>query len=218
MIPPRRAPKVSRTALGLSALVLLAAGAAVGLRGWPAGEHGGAEVAELVPAERATASGSRDPVAPPAGPGDFPTLAPSTPEEVRAIVRYCEEAGPERVAELRWVALEAEHPLVAGNAVRALGRLRAVAGDAALVELIADPRPRLRQETVLALGRSGDPAAVDVLAPLLEGEGADLRTLAIQALGELRCDRAWTVLAAHAPADDQERVFLRAALAGRDGE
>lgn len=144
-------------------------------------------------------------------PSSFPTLDPATPEDVREIVRYCAAAGSDQVADLRRAALESAHPLAVGNALRALGRLTAVMGDSDLMALLADDRPRVRQELVMALGVSGEPAAVPVLAPILESEPS-LRPLVIQALGRLGGDEARAILTAVSPRDETERAYLRTAL------
>jgi HEAT repeat protein len=52
----------------------------------------------------------------------------------------------------------------------------------------------VRQEAVVALGRSGDPAAVRAIAPLLAGDDPTLRSLAIQALGRLGGSSAQALL------------------------
>lgn len=174
-----------------------------------------------------TAPESPDPVDPAAGdeleraepmarsglerPNPFPTLDPATPEDVREIVRYCAAAESDQIADLRRAALESSHPLAVGNALRALGRLTAVMGDSDLMALLADDRPRVRQELVMALGVSGEPSAVPVLAPILESEPS-LRPLVIQALGRLGGDEARAILTAVRPRDETERAYLRTAL------
>ena len=115
----------------------------------------------------------------------FPPVA-TTPAELRQVVHACRAAGPEAVHELQSAALSSPDPLVVGNALRALGRLGAVSGDAELEALLSDPRRRVRQELVLALGRSRDPAAAErLLLPLLDGGQTDLRPLAIRSLALL---------------------------------
>ncbi len=141
----------------------------------------------------------------------FPTLDPTTPADVREILRYCEAAGSEQIADLRRAALESSHPLAVGNALRALGRLGAVMGDPDLLALVEDERPRVRQELVMALGVSGDPAALGMLSPLLDSEPG-LRPLVIQALGRLGGDQARAILATVRPSDETERAYLRTAL------
>jgi HEAT repeat protein len=141
-------------------------------------------------------------------------LAATTPEEVRAVVRLAREAKLEDVPALRRAALESPDPLVAGNAIAALGRLGKVAGDAELLALFDDPRPRLAQELVAALGRSGDASAVPRLAAVLRERDETLRSLALQALGRLGGAEA-RALAAAALADPRsgevERAFAQEA-------
>ena len=105
--------------------------------------------------------------------------------------------------------------MIVGNAVRALGRLRAVAGDAALLALLSDDRMRVRQELVIALGVSGERHSVKALADVLETADAGLRPLVIQALGRLGGDRARSILERVIQDDaatDTNRVFAREAL------
>lgn len=133
---------------------------------------------------------------------------------MRAVVDYCRGADASHVPTLRRVALSSPDPLVTGNALRALGRLGAVRpSDPELAGLLDDPRPRVRQEVVIALGESADPASVDLLAPLLRAEPASLRPLVLQALGRIGTREARAALDAYAPrASEDERPFLRAAL------
>jgi bilin biosynthesis protein len=110
---------------------------------------------------------------------------------------------------------------VAGNAIRALGRLGLAGSDSRVAELLRDPRPRVRQEAIVALGNSGDPAAVDVLQPLLDDEDSTVRRLALRALGEIGGGRARTLVetvARDARATDTDRAFARAALSAREHE
>lgn len=143
-------------------------------------------------------------------------LRATTPEEVRDVVRFCRSAGTSEIPDLRRAALASEDPLVAGNALRALGRLGAVAHDPQLVALLHDGRLRVRQEVVVALGRSGDPRVVSHLEPLLADGEPELRSLVIQALGRIGGNRARALLRAcqdDPAATSVERAFARAALA-----
>jgi HEAT repeat protein len=79
-----------------------------------------------------------------------------------------------------------------------------------LHRLLADPRPRVRDELTLALGQSGDPAAARLVEPLLAAADPDARRVAILALVRLG---AGPDLAARVP--PQERAFARAALQAR---
>jgi len=151
----------------------------------------------------------------------LPPLEATTPEEVREVLRFTREATGDDLPTLRDMALRAEDPLVAGNAIRALGRMGAVAEDPKLVALIEDTRQRVRQEIVVALGLSGSASAVPLLAGVLESTGersADddsLRLLAVRALGYIGGERAHDILAAvrdDPNATKAERVFAEEAL------
>jgi HEAT repeat protein len=141
---------------------------------------------------------------------------PQTASEVRELVRATRDAPPGAASELRERALTSRDPLVAGNALRALGVLKRVASDPELVALLQDRRLRVQQEVVIALGESDDPSAVDVLAPRLASAEDPLRPLVIQALGQLPGERARALVAAIAEdssASTTDRAFARAALA-----
>jgi len=138
-----------------------------------------------------------------------------TPEDVRAMVTFCRQAGYSDVRALKKVALTAKDPLAVGNAIRALGRLRKVAQDAKLVGLLEDERTRVRHETVLALGESGDRSAVGHLKPLLVDKDATTRMLAVRAIGEIGGVEATQLLKrqeARGGATETERAFIRTAL------
>jgi HEAT repeat protein len=115
---------------------------------------------------------------------------PSTQAQARAMVAFCDTASPADVADLRDVALSAQSPLAAGNAVRALGRLGVLARDPALLALLEDPRPRVRDETILALGECRDPQAIAPLEAFALGSDPKARILAIRALGRIGGARA----------------------------
>jgi HEAT repeat protein len=150
----------------------------------------------------------------PSVPLELPSAA-SSPGEVRRVVRAAAAAGPGDVPRLRRAALEASDPLIAGNAIRALGRVGAAAADSEVALLLDDPRPRVRQEAVVALGSSGDPRSVVDLIPLLDGEDATMRALAIRSIGQIGGPQAREALE-RACGDheltDVERAFLRQAL------
>jgi len=120
--------------------------------------------------------------------------APRDQQDVRWMVEYCDTATSRDVLALRDVALTAESPLAAANAVRALGRLHAVAKDPEVVKLLGDARPRVRDETILALGESRDAAASELLEPLVRSEDPHVRVLAIHALGRAGGERARRIL------------------------
>ena len=141
---------------------------------------------------------------------------PKTQGEVREMVAFCDTAAQGDVEALREVALHGENVLAAANAIRALGRLRAVARDPELRALLADPRERIRDETILALGESRDRDAVALLEPLVSGDDAKARVLAIHALGRLGGERAEAVLRQvleSASASREDLAFVRAAMA-----
>lgn len=145
----------------------------------------------------------------------LPFAKVSTPEEVRRVVHFTRDAQRGDRSLLREMALRSQNALVAGHAIRALGRLKSVAGDPGLVALLHDPRLRVRQETVVALGLSDDSTMVGRLLPLLEAGDADLRPLVIQALGRLGDHRAVAPirgLLRDPESTKTERVFARQAV------
>src|SRR5262249_13411763 len=140
---------------------------------------------------------------------------PQTAREVRDLVRATRAVAGDGASELREQALTSRDPLVAGNALRALGALKRVASDPGLVALLQDRRLPVRQEVVIALGESEDPSAVDVLAARLASAEDPLRPLVIQALGRLPGERARALVAAIAEdssASLTDRAFARSAL------
>ena len=144
-----------------------------------------------------------------------PLLATTTSRDVRQVVVFCREARAKDEPRLRRMALESEDPLVAGNAIRALGRLGVLAGDPKLVRLIRDPRLRVRQETVRALGESKSRTAVGALEDVLAQDDAMLRPLAIQALGNIGGPRSRAVLEKvrdNPRSSEVDQVFARATL------
>lgn len=145
----------------------------------------------------------------------FPVMKATSPEEVREVVRHTRQAKEEDIPALLQAALSSEDPLVAGNAIRALGRLKAFSQDTRLVALLNDPRKRIRQEIVVALGRSQDQRTVDSLLPLLSDEDETLKTLAIQALGRIGGRKArntirWVI--DNKKTSTKARAFARSAL------
>jgi HEAT repeat protein len=121
----------------------------------------------------------------PSGRGTLLSRADS-PGQVRAVVRFCATATFTDGPALRQVALGTADPLCAGNAMRALGRLRRVADDPDLLRLLHDPRPRVRDETILALGESGRPEALAALVPFLRHAEGKVRLLASGSIARLR--------------------------------
>ena len=185
------------------------------LVGWLSLDHGrGREAAFPSTAARASTEAGATP------PADRWTASelwqPRTPEDVRELVHFCREATSEHVLELRSVALSSDDPLVVGNALRALGRLHAVAKDPELIALVGDERPRVRQEVVVALGNSGYPPVVGDLLPLLDRGDAALRPLVLDALGRVGGTKArerLTEVLEDSSTSSIDRTFARAALA-----
>ena len=141
--------------------------------------------------------------------------APRDRREVGEMVEFCDTAFAGDVPALRETALTAESPLAAGNAIRALGRLHAVARDADLVRLLADRRERVRDETILALGESRDAAAIALLEPFVRADDEHVRLLAVRAVGRIGGERARSVLtdiAADPAATPATVAFARAGL------
>lgn len=140
---------------------------------------------------------------------------PATQSDVRAMSAYCETASPDDRSSLREIALHGTNALAVGNAVRALGRLKAVSADSELVALLADPRERVRDETILALGASGDGGVVAKLEPLTRSSDPKVRALAMHSLGRLGGERSEAAIRSvleGASATTADRAFARAAL------
>jgi hypothetical protein len=143
--------------------------------------------------------------------------APLDQRDVRAMVEFCDTATVGDVPALRDVALTAQSPLAAGNAVRALGRLHAVAKDADLVKLLDDPRVRVRDELILALGESRDTSAIELLEPLVRAQDEHLRVLAIHAIGRIGGETARRMLeqvSVDSAATPETVAFARSGLGG----
>jgi HEAT repeat protein len=147
-------------------------------------------------------------------PGELPDEV-TTPGELRNLARFVNESTREDVPGLRGLALHATDPLVAANALRGLSRLGAVADDAEILALVEDPRIRVRQEVIRALGESGSATALGTLIRQIDVEDPRLRLLVIQALGRLG-DRAarkpLVEIAGSATSSEVEKVFAREAL------
>lgn len=190
-----RSPSRNRrtTTIGLVTMGVLAAGLAVlAVR---AAHRGGDE-----PRSSAAAGANGGPLGGAGAAGEseevlaLPLSAP-TAAAVRQVVRATRGASGADAARLRSLALEAGDPLVAGNAIRALCRLGVFAGDGELLRLLDDPRPRVRQESVLALSDSAGPEHVDRLVRRLGDEDAHVRALALRALGGIDDARAESAVA-----------------------
>ena len=170
----------------------------------------------LVPPTEATEPPPRATSGEPDKPSMLPLKA-TTPEEVRQVVHFCRAATPTNAATLRRMALKSEDPLVAGNAIQALGRMKEAGNGVDFTALLRDPRPRIRQEAVVALGERGDAKAVPVLAGVLRGTDQDLRLLAIQALGKISGEDAKKLMEAFLTdprSSEADKVFARTVLRG----
>lgn len=137
-----------------------------------------------------------------AEPGDRPGL--------RRLMAACAAADEAAIPRLQKLGASPD-PAVAGNAIRALGRLQAADGDPAIVAMLRDERPRVRHEAIVALGASGNPASIPLLEPLLQGRDHQGRLLAIQALAQLGATEVLQRLVADPATDAGTRSFVRAA-------
>lgn len=141
---------------------------------------------------------------------------PVTQDELREMIAFCDTASVADRDALREVALQSANALAAARAVRALGRLRILSEDPQILALLADPRERVRHETIVALGDSGDVDVVPLIEPLVTSEDAKVRVLAIHALGRIGGERAQAVLhriVESSTASREDVAFARAALA-----
>jgi hypothetical protein len=136
---------------------------------------------------------------------------PKQQSEVAAFVTACKAATDADRTQLRAMARQHD-PLVAGNAIAALGRLHAVHGDPELIAMLHDPRPRVRSEVVLALGNSAEPSMQAHLQPLLTDGDQATAMLAVQALVQLGVREPVAALAADEATPAQLRAFAQAAL------
>ena len=146
----------------------------------------------------------------------FQLMEARTPAEVREVLRLTKEATAANHSALREAALHAQDALVAGNAIKALGRLRLFSADPDLLALIADPRPRVRQDAVAACSLDGRSAAIPGLEKALTTGDAALRPLVLEALGRIGGSAARGLLervAGDSGSSVTDRVFAHAALA-----
>ena len=135
---------------------------------------------------------------------------PKLQSDVPGFLAACSAADAGEIPRLRELA-QTESPLVVGRAIAALGRLRRLHDDPRLLEYLRDPRDRVRHETIIALGSSGETHVVPLLIPFLEG-GLQARLLAITALGHLGAHDELTRLLQAPATDATTRAFVRAAL------
>jgi len=210
-----RTARVPRTAPALAFLLLAAAAVSVAFLSGGNDADGAARQAER--AATVVAARARPVLSARSGGAAVGALvaAPRDQGDARAMVEFCDTATAADVPALREVALTARDPLAAGNAVRALGRLRAVSKDADLVKLLDDPRERVRDETILALGESRDASALGRLEQLVRSVDPHVRVLAIRAVGRVGGARARSIL--EQVADDpsgtpESAAFARAGL------
>jgi HEAT repeat protein len=151
---------------------------------------------EPAPAPAAPTSASAAPVASAVPSGDpFPTLAPETPEQLQEVATYTRQAGPDDVAELQRATRESESAVVVGESLIALSRLQALTIDDEFKEFLKDPRPRVRNDAIVALGMSGDPHAIEILTGLLDPEQPQVRAVALGALRRIGSAEAKRIIA-----------------------
>jgi hypothetical protein len=142
-----------------------------------------------------------------------PIFDSRSPAGIRAIVRWCREAGDAEAPRLHALAVTSADPLVAGNALRALGRLERFADDPELLALLHDPRERVQQEAIRAAGGSRCSAAADGIVDSLPALSQTARALAIEALGKLgtsTANDALEQLRGRAGLPELERILIDA--------
>ena len=150
------------------------------------------------------------PPPPPASPAELAPAIAAEQSGLHQFVVTCALAGTASIPELQELA-KSPDPALAGNAIRALGRLQAADDLPDIAGLLRDPRPRVRHEAIAALGQSGNQDAARWLQPLLYGGDGQARLLAIQSLVQLGADSELRRLAADPATEPGTRAFLRAA-------
>lgn len=100
----------------------------------------------------------------------------------QAVRKFGRKAGPHLVE-----ALEKKPSIYL---VELLGESRYEAQTELLISLAGSPEPAMRQKAVAALGKTGDPRAVDFLLDTLEHAEVETQTLAIQSLVQLGARQA----------------------------
>lgn len=121
---------------------------------------------------------------------------------------------------VRLVEEEKRRGPLATAAVRALGKTRLRSQVALLLELGREGQDEaLRIAAVDALGRVGDPEAVEGVGALLQGPAGRLRRSAIRALGRIRADEALRFLEGFLEGEppDFERNLAEEAIAAQKG-
>ncbi len=139
----------------------------------------------------------------------------TTPEDVRDVLRFTRAATTNDQDALRHAALSSADPLVAGNALKALGRLKLISKDEALLALTSDPRQRVRQDAVTACGLDGGAPALARLEQALATGDASIRPLVLRSLGLIRGDASRRLIegvASDPQASETDRAFARASL------
>lgn len=100
-------------------------------------------------------------------------------EPLRSIVPPSEGAAPLE-------QLVKEGGVEAGTAARLLGEMGAKSSVPMLLSLLDDPEAPARRDVLLAVGRLGDPKAVDAIARDLYSDSAEVRSAACRALAALK--------------------------------
>ena len=136
---------------------------------------------------------------------------PEQQSDVPGFIAACWAADAEEIPRLRELA-QTENPLVVGRAIAALGRLRGLHDDPRLLNYLRDPRDRVRHETIIGLGSSGERHVVPLLLTILEGGEHQARLLAIIALGQLGAHDELTRLLKASATDATTRSFVHGAL------
>lgn len=113
-------------------------------------------------------------------------------------------------------ALTRETPRARAAAAHALGVIPGARCGELLHRAVVDPEPWVRYFGAISLGRHGDASAVDILAPLAEGDPAlHVRVAAIEALGAIGGNRALAILHPVLISDREEPGHAAARAMGR---
>ena len=147
----------------------------------------------------------------PISPGVTALSEPERQSDVPGFITACGAADAGEIPRLRELA-QTETSLVVGRAIAALGRLRGLHDDPRLLDYLRDPRDRVRHETIIALGSSGEKHVVPLLIPIVQGGELQARLLAITALGQLGAHDELTRLLQAPGTDATTRAFVRGAL------
>lgn len=145
----------------------------------------------------------------------LPVMKANTPALVRDVLRITGRATSADQPALRDAALHAEDPLVAGNALKALGRMERFSSDTALLAMTRDSRLRVRQDAIQACGLDGRPESIPSLELALADGDESVRPLVLEALGRIGGPAARAILLRIAEdplSTTTEHVFARSAL------